>query len=238
MRIHDEQAYQVLTEAEVVERLVDPRGKEILELGCGAAGMTRLLAERFAPAHLLATEVDRTQHEKNLRIADLANVSFRFGGAEAIADPDQRYDLVFLFKSFHHVPIPLMERALAEIRRVLRPGGLAYFSEPVYWGAFNDILRLVHDEKTVREAAFSRIEATVGRGEWELQAQVFFQVPGHYPSWEAFADRFLHVTHTPLNLDEERYARVRRAFMAHMTPTGAHLLKPHRVDLLRKPLAT
>jgi len=24
------------------------------------------------------------------------------------------------------------------------------------------------------------------------------------------------------------------AFLAHMTPTGAHFLKPHRVDLLRK----
>jgi hypothetical protein len=59
-------------------------------------------------------------------------------------------------------------------------------------------------------------------------------VPGTYATWEVFADRFLKVTHTHLDLDAEREARIRAAFEAHLTPTGAHFLKPHRIDLLRK----
>lgn len=234
MRIHDETAYQILTEREVIERLVDTRGKRVLELGCGAAGMTRLLAEELGAAEVMATEVDRIQHEKNLLIPDLTAVTFRYGGAEAIADPDRCYDLVFLFKSWHHVPVPLMGQALAEIHRVLKPGGLAYFSEPVYWGPFNDVLRLVNDERVVRTVAFAALEEAVRSGAWELVAELFFQVPDRYDSWGAFEARFLRITHTPLHIDQARYAEIRDAFMAHMTPEGAYFLKPHRVDLLRK----
>ena len=235
MRIHDEKAYHVRTEQEVIGQILEVRGKEVLELGCGRAWMTRLLAEQFAPSRIVATEVDRIQHEKNLRIRDLPSVTFRYGGAEAIADADGTYDCAFLFKSFHHVPVPLMARALREIRRVLRPGGRAYFSEPVYWGAFNEILKLFHDERVVREAAFAALRAGVQNGEWALDAEVFFEVPGCYESWEVFEEHFLRVTHTPILIDDGLYARVRAAFMAHMTPGGAHFLKPHRVDLLRKP---
>lgn len=235
MRIHDENAYRILTEQEVIRELVDVRDKEVLELGCGRAWMTRLLAEQFAPSRIVATEVDRIQHEKNLHITDLPKVTFRYGGAEAIADPDETYDRVFLFKSFHHVPVPLMIPALREIRRVLRPGGLAYFSEPVYWGAFNDILKMFHDERLVREAAFAALQGDVEGGDWELVAEAFFQVPGCYETWEVFEEHFLRATHTPIQIDAVLYARVRSAFMAHMTPDGAHFLKPHRADLLRKP---
>jgi 2-methylisocitrate lyase-like PEP mutase family enzyme len=66
-----------------------------------------------------------------------------------------------MFKSLHHVPVPLMDQALAEIRRVLKPGGLAYISEPVFAGEFNEVLRLFHDESIVRREAFSAIERAV-----------------------------------------------------------------------------
>lgn len=235
MKINDPDAYQTSEEADVIDGLLKLRGVRVLELGCGSAWMTRLLTERFAPEYVVATEVDRIQHDKNLALAEtLPKVSFRFGGAEAIDDPDGTYDAVFMFKSLHHVPSELMGQSMAEIHRVLKPGGLAYFSEPVYWGPFNEVLRHVHDEKLVREAAFQTLQGVVDDGLFELQAEVFFQVPGTYETWEIFEDRFLKVTHTELDIDAERYARVRGLFYRHLTPTGAHFLKPHRVDLLRK----
>ena len=235
MKINDPDAYHTSEEQDVIDSLLELRDARVLELGCGSAWMTRLLAERFAPEHIVATEVDRIQHDKNLALADeLPNVSFRFGGAETIDDPDDTYDTVFMFKSLHHVPGELMGRALQEIHRVLKPGGLAYFSEPVYWGPFNELLRHIHDEKLVREAAFEALRCAVDEGLFELRAEVFFQVPGTYETWEIFDDRFLKVTHTELDMDAERYAKVRGLFYRHLTPTGAHFLKPHRVDLLRK----
>ena len=235
MRINDPQAYRTMREDDLLAEMLDLKAKRLLELGCGAAHMTRLLAERFDPREIVATEVDQIQHERNLAAAQLLPVSFRLGGAEDIADPDRSYDLVLMFKSLHHVRRDLMDRALQEIHRVLKPGGMAWFSEPVYWGPFNDLLRLVHDEREVREAAFAALKGAIGSGLFELEVEVFFQVPGVYETWEVFEDCFLNITHTELDIDPDRRDQVRHAFERHLTPDGAHFLKPHRSDLLRKP---
>jgi SAM-dependent methyltransferase len=234
MQLNDPDAYRIASEIDVVAECVELRGARVLELGCGAAWSTRALVERLGAAQVIATEVDRIQHEKNLAIADLPGVEFRWGGAEAIAAPDSAFDAVFMFKSLHHVPVPLMDRALAEIHRVLRPGGVAFFSEPVYWGEFNVLMSMINDEKVVREAAFGALCRAVQAGLFRSEAEAFIQVPGTYADWATFAARFLEVTHTPIAIDDARRAALRDAFERHLTPTGAHFLKPHRIDLLRK----
>ncbi|MBK1722051.1 class I SAM-dependent methyltransferase [Thiocystis violacea] len=233
-RIDDPAAYRRADELEVLAELVPVRGLKVLELGCGAAWMTRQVATRLGAAAVVATEVDRIQHEKNLAIEDLPNVRFRLGGAEAIADPDGAYDLALMFKSLHHVPMDLMDAALAEIHRVLVPGGCLYVSEPVYAGDFNAVMRLIHDELEVRTAAFEAMRRAVDAGRFCLEREVFYEAEGVYPDWESFAARFLQVTHTRHDLDAAGVAAVRAAFERHLTPEGARFLKPHRVDLLRR----
>ena len=234
MQLNALQNYRTATETDMVAELVDIRGARVLELGCGAAWTTRALVERLGAAEVVATEVDRIQHDKNLAIDDLPQVRFVLGGAEAIDAPDASFDAVFMFKSLHHVPESLMDQALTEIHRVLKPGGKALFSEPVYWGEFNALMSLINDEQRVRQAAFDALCRAVDTGAFDSEAEVFIQVPGSFQTWDAFAARFLEVTHTELDVDAQRREQVRAAFEAHMTPTGAHFLKPHRVDLLRQ----
>lgn len=210
-------------------------GAHILELGCGRADKTRAIAELGKAASITAMEVDAIQHARNLALTDLLGVVFQAGGAEAIALPDNSVDIVLMFKSLHHVPTDKMDQALGEIRRVLKPGGLAYISEPVYAGAFNDILRLFHDEKIVRQVAFDAVRRTVESGTLELAQQVFFSTPVTYENFDQFDERILRVTHTQHRLSDELRATVRERFMTHMTPQGARFEMPIRVDLLRKP---
>ena len=237
MRIHDPDGYETRVEVEVLGEVLPLQGRLVIELGCGRAQLTRMLAEQFGVARLVATEVDRVQLEENLRISDLPRVEFISGGAQDIPAGDGEFDIVLMFKSLHHVPLALMGRALEEIRRVLRPGGLAYISEPVYAGAFNDLLRLFHDEKRVREAAFEAVRQSVAAGRLELVRQIFFAAPAHYESFAAFEDRMIRVTHTEHRIDDGLYRRIREGFQSHMTPDGAHFLNPTRVDLLRRPAA-
>jgi SAM-dependent methyltransferase len=224
--------YRTAEEVDVIAELLDLRGARILELGCGAAWTTRMLMQRFAPAQIVATEVDRIQHEKNLKVTDLPGVSFRYGGAEAIADPDGTFDAVLMFKSLHHVPVPDMDQALGEIHRVLKPGGHVLFLEPVYAGEFNDLMRLINDEGGVRAAAVAALNQALVQGRFTLEAEVFYETPGTYDTWEDFEDHFLKVTHTKLDIDPIRYQQIGAAFLAHMTPDGARFRKPHRLDLL------
>ncbi len=209
--------------------------KHVLELGCGRAWMTRIMAERFLPEQIIATEVDRIQHEKNLLIEDLPQVSFIYGSATDIDLSDACIDIVVMLKSLHHVPMDQMDQALNEIARVLKPGGLAYISEPIYEGDLNEILKLFNDEKEVRTAAFAAVQRAVERGVLDLERQIFFNSPGHYRDFAHFENRMLNVTHSDHQIDAALYQVIKQAFMSHMADDGAHFLKPSRVDLLRRP---
>jgi len=161
-------------------------------------------------------------------------VRFAYGGAEKIPADDSSFDIVLMFKSLHHVPAELMDRSFSEIRRVLKPGGVAYISEPVYAGDFNEILKLFHDEKTVREAAFAAEQRAVASGSLALEAQKFFLQPRHFANFGQYEEQVLKVTHTEHRLSAGTLEKVRSKFNGHMTREGAAFLMPIRIDLLRK----
>ena len=74
MRLNDPQAYLIVDrEADLIRDHLDLRGARVLELGCGGAWMTRLLATELGAAEVVATEVDRIQHQKNLSIKSLCH---------------------------------------------------------------------------------------------------------------------------------------------------------------------
>jgi len=221
---------------EQISRLLHPQGARLLELGCGAAFTTRRLAEAYPDAQIVAMEVDKVQHEKNLLIPDLPNVTFVFGGAQAIELADASIDAAIMLKSLHHVPVQDMDRAFEEIARVLRPGGLAYISEPVYAGDFNDILRLFNDERVVREAAFEATRRAVERGLLRLEEEIHFYAVTRFNGFEEFDSRILGVTHSTFDIDEPLYEEIKARFMPHVGKDGiAEFLTPLRVDLLRRP---
>ena len=229
------QITETCAEHEVYERLLSLDGMDILELGCGTADITRQIAAHGNDRRIIATEVDRIQHEKNLLIDDLPNVTFVLAGSEAIPSEDNAFDIVFMFKSLHHVPLELMEQALSEVHRVLKPDGLAYISEPLFQGDFNDILRLFHDEEAVREAAFNTIRDVVDKKLFTLQEEVLFNVPLPFEDFEQFDRLVINVTHSDRRLSPDLYQKVKDEFALKMQPDGAKFLLPIRVDLLRKP---
>ena len=234
MSINRPDAYRRLDEIALMGELVPMAGLKVLELGCGAAWTTRLLVERLGAESVVATEVDRIQHEKNLGLTDLPRVTFRYGGAERIDDPDGTYDLVVMLKSLAPCsgapdgPGARRDPSRAQARRsalLLRACLLGAVQRPD-----------ASDRGRARgaRARLRRLQSAVERGLFELEQEIFFESEGIYPDWPGFESRFVDVTHSERRIGPERRAEIRAAFESHLTPSGARFLKPHRVDLLRK----
>jgi len=233
MKINEPNIPRNCPEREIWNELLDLDGKRIIELGCGRAELTRLIASEGTGRTMVALEVDEIQHNLHRQISDLPNVEFRMAGAQEIPYPDASFDVVFMFKSLHHVPLELMDQAFAEIKRVLKPGGYAYISEPIFAGEFNEILRMFHDEQAVRLAAFEATKRAVDSGMFTLASETFFHAPMHFDDFTDYDQKVLKVTHSNHQLSPELYEAVKAKFESHITPDGANFLMPIRVDLLR-----
>ncbi len=102
--------------AEAVDAGGGNRPSAVLELGAGTGKFTRLLVDSYP--RVIAVEPDaemRRQLAEHCPAADL-----RAGSAEAVPLERQSVDAVFAAEAFHWFD---GARALAEIERVLRPGG-------------------------------------------------------------------------------------------------------------------
>ncbi len=224
----------VTNELVVLGEMLKFDGARVLELGCGAAEKTRLIAERTGVQAIVAAEVDRIQHARNLEVPDLPKVTFAAFGAESIDAPDASFDIVILFKSLHHVPVALMDQSFGEIHRVLKPGGHAYISEPVFEGDFNEVIRLFNDEEIVRKEAFEAIRRAVETGQFQLVEERFFRNVVKLASFAQFEQGLINVTHSERNVSPELLLRIRERFESFQKPEGFVFEVSNRVDLLLK----
>lgn len=233
MKISLEPITRTCPEPEVFESVLSLNHQNILELGCGDAALTRVIATSGVGRIITATEVDTIQHGKNLLINDLPNVSFELAGSENIPCPDYVFDVIFMFKSLHHVPVHLMNQAMQEIKRVLKPNGLVYISEPVFSGDFNEVLRLFHDEENVRKTAFNVIEKCVEEKEFTLVDELFFNNPVIFENFQQFSDKVIGATHSEHQLTDKLYESVKRKFNHFHKKNNGQFLIPIRVDILK-----
>ena len=232
MKISNSSYPLVEHESQIFNSLLDFDDRHILELGCGKAEFTRLIASEGQARRVVAMEVDEVQHRANLEATRPDNLEFKYGGAEAITLEDESQDIVLMFKSLHHVPMALLDQAINEIHRVLKPGGSLYISEPVFAGEFNEILRLFHDEEQVRQAAFNASKKAVDLGLFELREQVFFSSPVKFDSFADFENQLINVTHTQHQLDKDTLAAVKKRYESFANNGNLSLSAPQRVDLL------
>lgn len=105
-------------------------GLRVLEIGCGRGVGTEIIFERFGAGDVVAFDLDpdMVARARGRLVRYLPDrLQLRVGDAARIAEPDASFDAVFDFGIIHHVP--RWRDAVAEVRRVLRPGGRFFFEE-------------------------------------------------------------------------------------------------------------
>ncbi len=105
-------------------------GRHVLEYGCGEGEWARQIAENGASS-VTAFDLSEARVEiarEKARNRHLDNVHFLVANAEALDFEDDTFDLVCGTAIIHHLDL---HKAFSEIARVLRPGGVAVFMEPL-----------------------------------------------------------------------------------------------------------
>jgi ubiquinone/menaquinone biosynthesis C-methylase UbiE len=102
--------------ADNIAALLDRWGaREVVDLAAGTGKLTRILA-----AHADVTAIEPVDGMRAVLAREVPAARVMSGTAEAIPLPDESVDAVFVAEALHWFDI---ERAAAEIARVLRPGG-------------------------------------------------------------------------------------------------------------------
>ena len=95
-------------------------GWTIGDLGCGTGQVSAALAPFVSRVIAVDASAAMLQTAKK-RLQGIGNIDLRRGELEALPIDDARLDVATLMLVLHHLPEP--ERALAEVARVLKPGG-------------------------------------------------------------------------------------------------------------------
>ncbi len=101
------------------------RNPRVLDLGCGPGSMTAKLLE--IPGIRL-TGVDISPSMIALARQRFPGIDFQVDDMEGLCFEDNGFDLVFCSGVLHH--LPMLQRVLKEIHRVLKPGGVLLVREP------------------------------------------------------------------------------------------------------------
>ena len=112
-----------------------PGGARLLDLACGTGRFLREVKTNYPRLHV--TGLDLSPHYLSAARRELAPWSrtrFVEGMAEAMPFADAEFDVVTCIYLFHELPPRIRRAAVAEIRRVLRPGGTLIFVDSLQTG--------------------------------------------------------------------------------------------------------
>ncbi len=101
-------------------------GMHVLDAGCGPGSITLGLAAAVAPGEVVGIDAQPSLVEQARALAvqrSVTNVRFEVANVYDLPFPDGSFDAAFANTVLQHLREPV--RALAELRRVLRPGGIA-----------------------------------------------------------------------------------------------------------------
>jgi ubiquinone/menaquinone biosynthesis C-methylase UbiE len=188
----------------------DFSGKLVLEVGCGAGTDSAEFARNGAS--VISSDLTRTGAELTRDLLKENNLPYMVMQSDAKALPfkDDTFDCVYSFGVLHH--FPEIESALAEIHRVLKPGGqvmvmlyhqdsLLYAYSIIYWrGIKEGLLKTLTPEQLVSRYSERNEGCPYTRVYTKQEARALFS------KW--FSHIAVEVHYNVIDLEEQRKVKV------------------------------
>lgn len=211
-------------------------GKDVLDVGCGPGALTAELVRRLGVEHV--TSIDPSESFVEACRARHPGVDVRLGRAEELPYPDDRFDAALAQLVLHFVSDP--PAAAAEMRRVVRPGGLVAASVwdisagmrmlRVFWDSAKVVRPSAPDEARTqrfsREGEIAELFRAAGLGDVSDGA---LEVGSRYADFEDFWQPFLGAAGPAgafvASLDDDGRARLREEMRERLgSPEGPFTL--------------
>ena len=223
-----------MTDLDVLERLVGPSGKDVVDIGCGGGALVRALTA--GGATVTGVEISEQQLAPALANDGGSGARYLIGRAQELPLKDGSVDAAVFMRTLHHVPPDSMLTALQEAKRVLRPGGVVFVAEPLAEGEFWELTSLVEDERAVRAAAQESLAQASAAG-LDRETTVEYDARLCLTGLEALRDRVVSVDPARADVFDARRAELAERFerlgTAGQRPGERCFRQPMRVDLLR-----
>lgn len=154
----------------ILQTLAAPAAGDVLDVGCGTGTLTLALAAGAPGARVVGLDGDPNALARARAKAAGASGHVRWirGLADALPFDAESFDRVVCSLVLHHLSPGVRRAALAEIRRVLRPGGRLHVAE---WGRPRDPLtaaaflavRLLDGLENTREPAAGALPGLIAK---------------------------------------------------------------------------
>ena len=185
-------------------------GKKILEIGCGAG----IDSAEFARNGSLVTSTDFTERsvQATKELLQEANLPANVMQADAtrLQFEDDSFDCVYSFGVLHHIPD--IEKALAEIKRVLKPGGqlmvMLYNKDSLLYGYSIVYLRGIKERQLEKLTMDELLARYSERKEDNPYTRVYTKTEAEGLFSKYFSSCAVEVRYNVIDLPEQRKVKV------------------------------
>jgi len=141
----------------MIEKIGDLTGKKAVDFGCGNGWQTKLLVDKGA--QVWAFDISDEAVKKTKQMSIRHNIEDRIHveqmAAESLKYKDNEFDIVLGNAILHHLDIDIASK---EIHRVLKPGGKAYFLEPLGYNPLINLFRKLTPNMRTKDEEPLRLE--------------------------------------------------------------------------------
>jgi O-methyltransferase len=200
----------------------------VLDIGCGRGGTCSFLSRYFRPRQVVGLEYSRSCLALCRRAHPLPRLSFVCGDAAALPFSAASFDVVTNIESSHCYPAPWL--FFAEVRRVLRPGGVFCYTD-----VFGDLEEPARARRRLEALGFvverqDDITGRVARGLTAGYADFERLLRGMVSEQRDNGELVESMLDSIKRIPEEAYASGKAVYVAWRLRTPAEHRAEHRVD--------